>query len=195
MGKREYHPGEKQARDTRSFGPWQTFCCLPTIHRGVSVNLAGYADPACYLQISRAHEWAQARATWCITEDLWPWRVMERKQCEDNPGLLWHCTLSQQREKQNPTQSNEVSLQTKQMQLVCGGAKQCPKHLGDSGNCSNTHVSEIQLGIQNLKKLTRSVQRNGKSGCTRERRRWWSKGQTALGTCTAMSQTHFSDNL
>lgn len=44
--------------------------CPPTSHRGVSVSLAGYVDPACYLQISRAHKWAQAGVTQSIIGDL-----------------------------------------------------------------------------------------------------------------------------
>lgn len=48
------------------------------------------------------------------------------------------------------------------------------KHLGDNGNgtvktAAETHVSEIQPGIQSMKNLTLSVQRNGISGCGHKR--------------------------
>lgn len=85
-----------------------------------------------------------------------------------------HNILSQQREEQSQRRSGERTLKTKRNQVVRGGAKQGPKHLGDNGfgtvkTAAITPVSEIQPGIQSMKNLTLSVQRNGICGCGHKR--------------------------
>lgn len=73
--------------------------CPPTIHRGVSGNLAGCADPACYPQISRAHKWLRTESHSALLGTSDPSESWRESDVKTTQACCEHCPHSLQRAK------------------------------------------------------------------------------------------------
>lgn len=86
------------------------FYCPPTTHRGVSENLAGYADPACYPQISRAHKWLRPESHSALSGTSDPSESWRESNVKTTQACCEHCPHSLQRAKQSETKHKRWCL-------------------------------------------------------------------------------------